>query len=55
MASHVAKEDRRTGVLVPSLAMSAIGIIFLVPFVWLVMTAFKTHGNLTLGGGGPPR
>lgn len=33
--------------------MSAVGLIFLVPFVWLVATAFKTHGGLTIGGGGP--
>ena len=33
--------------------MSMVGVIFLVPFVWLVVTAFKTHGNLTIGGGGP--
>ena len=47
------RAERPTGVLVPSLAMSFVGIVFLVPFVWLVVTAFKTHGNLTLGGGGP--
>jgi len=50
MAAHA---DRRDSTLVPSLAMSAVGLVFLVPFVWLVVTAFKTHGNLTIGGGGP--
>ena len=49
----MAPRDHRTGVLVPSLAMSVVGLVFLVPFVWLVVTAFKTHGNLTIGGGGP--
>jgi multiple sugar transport system permease protein len=34
--------------------MAIIGVIFLVPFVWLVLTSFKTHGSLKLGGGGPP-
>ena len=49
----MASRNDRTGVLVPSIAMSVVGLIFLVPFVWLVITAFKTHGNLTIGGGGP--
>lgn len=33
--------------------MSFVGLVFLVPFVWLVSTAFKTHGSLQLTGGGP--
>ena len=49
----MATRNDRTGVLVPSIAMSVVGLIFLVPFVWLLVTAFKTHGNLTIGGGGP--
>ena len=36
----------------PSAAMSVIGVIFLVPFVWLVVAAFQQHGSLELAGGG---
>jgi multiple sugar transport system permease protein len=28
------------------------GILFLVPFVWLIITAFERYGGLALGGGG---
>ena len=49
----MATRNDRTGLLAPSIAMSVVGLIFLVPFVWLLVTAFKTHGNLTIGGGGP--
>ncbi len=36
----------------PSAVMSLIGIIFLVPFVWLVVVAFQAHGSLQIRGGG---
>ncbi|MGO8824840.1 MAG: carbohydrate ABC transporter permease, partial [Acidimicrobiales bacterium] len=49
----MALRSDRLGRLGPSISMSAVGLIFLVPFVWLVATAFKTHGSLTVGGGGP--
>lgn len=47
----MARPDERR--LWPSLAMGAVGLVFLVPFVWLVFTAFKTHGSLQISGGGP--
>ena len=46
-----ATEQPRTWL--PSAAMSLVGLVFLVPFVWLVWTAFETHPTLQLGGGGP--
>ncbi|MGA2932264.1 MAG: carbohydrate ABC transporter permease [Acidimicrobiales bacterium] len=49
----MAPRSDRVRTLGPSISMSAVGLIFLVPFVWLVATAFKTHGSLTIGGGGP--
>lgn len=47
------RRDDQVNSLWPSLAMSAVGLVFLVPFVWLVVTAFETHGKLQIGGGGP--
>ena len=49
----MAPRTDRHNAWVPSLAMAVVGLVFLVPFVWLFVTAFKTHGNLTIGGGGP--
>jgi multiple sugar transport system permease protein len=43
--------ETTTGKL-PSIAMSLIGVVFLVPFVWLVVVAFQAHGSLQLSGGG---
>jgi len=36
----------------PSIVMSLIGVVFLVPFVWLVVVAFQAHGSLQISGGG---
>jgi multiple sugar transport system permease protein len=36
----------------PSIVMCLIGIVFLVPFVWLVVVALQAHGSLQIGGGG---
>ena len=35
-----------------NLALIMIGVVFLVPFVWLVAAAFQPHPTLQLGGGG---
>jgi multiple sugar transport system permease protein len=32
--------------------VTVLGVLFLVPFVWLVVTAFQAHGTLDLSGGG---
>jgi multiple sugar transport system permease protein len=36
----------------PAVVVSLIGVVFLVPFVWLVVVAFQAHGTLQLSGGG---
>jgi multiple sugar transport system permease protein len=36
----------------PSVAMLFVGLVFLVPFIWLVVVAFQAHGTLDLAGGG---
>ncbi|MGD0082436.1 MAG: carbohydrate ABC transporter permease [Acidimicrobiales bacterium] len=36
----------------PSVVMSLIGAVFLVPFIWLVVVAFQAHGSLQISGGG---
>ncbi len=36
----------------PAVVLSLIGLAFLVPFVWLVLVAFQSHGTLQLTGGG---
>jgi multiple sugar transport system permease protein len=36
----------------PAVVISLIGVLFLVPFVWLVAVAFQQHGTLQLSGGG---
>jgi multiple sugar transport system permease protein len=36
----------------PAVIVSLIGILFLVPFLWLVVVAFQAHGTLELSGGG---
>jgi multiple sugar transport system permease protein len=36
----------------PTIAVSAVGAIFLLPFVWLAVVAFQRHGSLELSGGG---
>ena len=36
----------------PTLVMTLIGLLFLVPFAWLVLVAFQAHGTLQLTGGG---
>jgi multiple sugar transport system permease protein len=36
----------------PSAALIVIGLVFLIPFVWLVAVAFQSHGTLELSGGG---
>jgi multiple sugar transport system permease protein len=33
--------------------MILIGVIFLIPFAWLVAVAFQAHGTLQIQGGGP--
>ena len=35
-----------------TLAISLVGVLFLVPFLWLVVVAFQRHGSLELAGGG---
>lgn len=36
----------------PAGAMCLIGVLFLLPFIWLVVVAFQAHGTLQLSGGG---
>ncbi|HUC59902.1 MAG TPA: carbohydrate ABC transporter permease [Streptosporangiaceae bacterium] len=36
----------------PAVIVSLIGVLFLVPFAWLVVVAFQQHGTLELSGGG---
>jgi multiple sugar transport system permease protein len=36
----------------PTVAIGAVGAIFLVPFIWLVVVAFQKNGSLQLAGGG---
>jgi multiple sugar transport system permease protein len=43
--------DRPRSIL-PTLVMLGVGVVFLVPFVWLILSAFETHPTLQLGGGG---
>jgi len=38
--------------MLPNLTLIVIGVVFLVPFVWLVVAAFQRHPTLQLGGGG---
>ena len=35
-----------------TMAITLVGILFLVPFLWLVVVAFQPHGSLELAGGG---
>jgi multiple sugar transport system permease protein len=36
----------------PAAIMIVIGFLFLVPFAWLVIVAFQSHGTLQISGGG---
>ncbi|MGO8874799.1 MAG: carbohydrate ABC transporter permease [Acidimicrobiales bacterium] len=36
----------------PSAAMVLVGLLFLIPFVWMVIVAFQAHGSFNLQGGG---
>jgi multiple sugar transport system permease protein len=36
----------------PSVAMTIIGAVFLIPFIWLVVVAFQKNGSLEITGGG---
>ncbi len=36
----------------PAVIVSLIGVLFCVPFLWLVVVAFQAHGTLQLSGGG---
>lgn len=37
----------------PAIVVTVIGIVFLVPFVWLVVAALQSHATLEVSGGGP--
>lgn len=48
----MARADDAPRTWAPSLSMAFVGAVFLVPFLWLVLTAFEQHPTLQLGGGG---